>query len=128
MFMPYDIVNPDTEAAELALHQVTKALANGGDDIDVTGLPIPVLEFLASILERLAAGIGVAVISNTQELRSAQAAMILGVSTGYLNALLEEDKMPYRRIGRSRFIRVGDLMAYKTRDDAAKAVTQTEQD
>ncbi|MER6628987.1 excisionase family DNA-binding protein [Streptomyces sp. NPDC000987] len=80
-------------------------------------LPRPAAEMFAVMLAALASGKGVQVMPVDAELTTQQAADVLNVSRPYLIGLLDEDKIPYRRVGRHRRIRVEDLMRYKREDD-----------
>ena len=66
------------------------------------------------ILEAIAAGRGVAVIPENTELTTLQAAEVLSVSRPFLIKLLEEKKIPYRKVGRHRRIRIEDIIAYQS--------------
>ena len=61
----------------------------------------------------MAAGRGIAIVPENAELTTLQAAEVLNVSRPFLVKLLEEDKIPYRKLGRHRRIRMEDAMAYK---------------
>ncbi len=80
-------------------------------------LPAGAVVLLMDILEAMAAGRGVTIIPENAELTTVQAAEVLNVSRPFLIKLLEEDKIPYRKVGKHRRIRMEDVMAYKTAID-----------
>jgi excisionase family DNA binding protein len=77
-------------------------------------LPAGAVALLMEILEAMAAGRGITIIPENAELTTVEAAEILNVSRPYLIKLLEESKIPYRKVGRHRRIRMEDVMRYKT--------------
>ena len=58
------------------------------------------------ILEAMAAGRGVTIIPENAELTTVQAVEVLNVSRPFLIKLLEEDRIPYRKVGKHRRIRM----------------------
>lgn len=76
---------------------------------------------LRGILERLGNGESITVLSRDEELSTQQAAELLGVSRPYLiEQLLEGHKIPFRKVGKHRRIRVRDLLAFQERNQAEK--------
>ncbi|MER5504807.1 helix-turn-helix domain-containing protein [Streptomyces sp. NPDC002766] len=104
-----------------------------GTQEDVLVLPRPMAEMFAAMLAALASGKGVRVMPVDKELTTQQAADMLNVSRPYLIRLLDDEKIPYRKVGRHRRIRLEDLRDYKREDDqrrhdAANELAQLGQD
>ncbi|MEV3875259.1 helix-turn-helix domain-containing protein [Streptomyces sp. NPDC002454] len=104
-----------------------------GAQQDVLVLPRPAAEMFAALLAALASGKGVRVMPVDAELTSQQAADMLNVSRPYLIGLLDDGKIPYRRVGRHRRIRLEDIRNYlreddQRRHDAANQLAQLGQD
>lgn len=83
-------------------------------------LPSRAVVLLRDVLEAMAAGQSVAVLSEEAELTTAEAADILNVSRPFLIKLLEDGKIPYRKVGTHRRIRLNDVLAFKAEDDLAR--------
>ncbi len=124
-------INPgdvDTEVAERAARRIAEYLTSHPDDdlVEVLGetgdddalvIPRATAIMFAQILELLAQGRGVQIIPKEAELTTQQAADMLNVSRPYLIGLLEDGKIPYRRVGRHRRVTFEALMDYKRHDD-----------
>lgn len=76
-------------------------------------LPAGAVTLLMDILGAMASGQGVTLIPENAELTTSQAAEILNVSRPYLIKLLESGKIPFRKVGKHRRIRMEDVMNYK---------------
>lgn len=82
-------------------------------------LPGPVAKLLLEILTLTAKGSPLSVLQANKELTTQKAAELLNVSRPFLVQLLEEDKIPFRKVGTKRRVLAQDIMAYKqTIDDA----------
>ena len=80
-------------------------------------LPAGAVDLLVRVLEAMAAGRGVALIPESAELTTVQAADVLNVSRPFLIKLLDSKIIPHRKVGKHRRIRMEDVMAYKSAID-----------
>jgi excisionase family DNA binding protein len=88
-----------------------------GDDSEVLVVPRAGAALLAQALAAVENGRGVALVANQTQLTTQQAADILNVSRPYLIGLLENEEIPFRKVGTHRRIAFADLMDYKRRDE-----------
>jgi len=89
-------------------------------------LPAMVVQLLVQLLTELAQGNAVTFMPIHAELTTQQAADLLGVSRPFLVKQLDEDIIPYRKIGTHRRILFRDLMQYKREIDAKRLSTLDE--
>ena len=103
----------------LAAHPGTDPVAIRGELAGDDALVVPraAAVVFAQILALLATGQGVQIIPDSAELTTQQAADFLNVSRPYLIGLLENNQIPYTKVGTHRRIAFADLLEYKRRDD-----------
>ena len=97
-----------------------KLRVTDGEQAEPIELPAGAVALLMDILEAMAAGQGVTIIPENAELTTVQAADVLNVSRPFLIKLLDEQKIPHRKVGKHRRIRMEDVMAYKASIDAER--------
>lgn len=91
---------------------------DGGEPVEV---PASALHLFLRLLTEMSQGNAVTLIPTHAELTTQQAAELLNVSRPYVVKLLDERKIPSRTVGKYRRVRFDDLMAYKRKDDEARA-------
>jgi excisionase family DNA binding protein len=83
-------------------------------------LPPNIVRVIQRVLTELAQGNAVTVMPISAELTTQEAADFLNVSRPFIVKQIEEKKIPHRKVGTHRRIRVQDLLDYKKAIDAAR--------
>ena len=88
---------------------------------DVELLPNGFSKLVASMLEEVAQGHTVALVSEAEEVSTSAAAELLGVSRPHVVKLIDSGILPGRMAGTHRRVRITDLVAYKRAVDRRHA-------
>lgn len=80
-------------------------------------IPKKAAKLLLKMLKQMASGKQVTLLPTESELSTQEAAKLLNVSRPYFINLLEKGKLPFRKVGLHRRVRLHDLLTYKKQDD-----------
>lgn len=88
-----------------------------GPDGATTSIPDSVFYVLERVAEVLARGDSITVVPVGKELTTQQAADLLNVSRQYLVRLLDDGRIPFRKTGKHRRLRIADVLAFSEQRD-----------
>jgi len=89
-------------------------------------VPREAFDLFLEILGQMANGNAVTIVPVHAELTTQEAADLLNVSRPFLIGLVEEGKLPCRKVGTHRRIRYADVLAYQAADAAERAAVLDE--
>jgi excisionase family DNA binding protein len=126
-----DALDPATETVDREIaRRVAQRLREESDDVQLVVrsrsgvmeiLPRGFAHIIASMLEEVAQGHSVALVSEAEEVSTSAAAELLGVSRPHVVKLIDSGLLPGRKAGSHRRIRMTDLVAYKQTVDRRHA-------
>jgi excisionase family DNA binding protein len=88
-----------------------------GPSGDAIFLPASVFYVLERVAEVMACGDSITVVAVGREVTTQQAADLLNVSRQYLVRLVDEGRIPFRKTGKHRRLRIADVLAFKENRD-----------
>jgi len=125
------VISPKLEAQ--AIKEIERILSVQGSQAKLVGadgeqitIPESVYQVLLQAVHAMALGKVVSIVPHEQELTTQQAADVLNVSRPYLIKLLEQEEIPYIKVGSHRRVRFEDLMNYKKHRDEKRDQLLTE--
>lgn len=93
---------------------------NLSSDTQQVELPASVIEVLEKTLSYMAQGKDVTIIPQTVEMTTGQVAEVLRVSRPFVVKLLENEEIPFRKVGKHRRVLLEDVITYKERIDKGR--------
>src|SRR5271165_3942687 len=104
--------------------QVEVRITRGPGGDRTVSLPRDAARLIESLLDHLAQGDRVAILTEDQELSPNDAASILGISRPLVVHRMDIGDLPFRYVGRHRRTRLKDVLALKARIDAQQAAME----
>ena len=97
---------------EAPLPRYFLAGATTGDQVEI---PEEIHRVLRQVIESMQRGLAVSILPQSKTLTTQQAADLLGISRPTLVKLLDEQKLPFERVGTHRRVLLVDVMAFRDR-------------
>jgi excisionase family DNA binding protein len=97
-----------------------KGTSRGRAEPEPITLPANIFKTIIKLLAEMGNGNAVQVVPVQAELTTQQAADLLNVSRPYLIKLLEQQEIPFRKVGTHRKVLARELFAYRDRIDLAR--------
>jgi excisionase family DNA binding protein len=91
-----------------------------GPDGKAQALPNNAKSFLYRLLSDLSSGYSVTVLQDKTQLTTIEAGKVLGTSRQFLVDLLKKGEIPFHMVGTHRRMYARDVLAYKSKRDAAR--------
>ena len=114
------IERPGSASQASQARRALEALRKGKPITGDAAPPAEATAVIERILEALAAGEGVAIVSLDEEITTQDAADLLGVSRPTLVKMLDAGDIPHRVMGAHRRLKAADVLAYRDRRHAAQ--------
>lgn len=106
---------PSEQASAQARDALTLLIQGNADQLRLQDLPVEVSGLVQAILSEVAQGHAVQIVAVHAELRTQEAADLLGVSRPHLVKLLDEGTIPHWKVGVHRRVRLQDVLDYRER-------------
>ena len=97
--------------------EVQKVTIQSDGEKTMVELPMSAFRLFIDILSNLSQGNAVQVVPVHAEITTQEAADLLMVSRPFFIKLLDENKIPYRKVGTHRRIRYSDLLDFKNNEE-----------
>lgn len=98
-----------------------KLVVAGRNDDRTVVVPETAIAMLVEVLEALGQGREPSVVPMAKELSTGEVADLLGVSRQYAVRLLDDGRIPFRRVGNRRRVRLSDALRYLREDNRGRA-------